>query len=341
MKNIYLLLFALMTSGHMFGQIIINEVLYDPSNTDLEGDANGDGVYDQEQDSFIEFVNTGDGNFNMSGYQIWDDLATGSLQYTIPDNTYIAPGGALVVFGGGTPTGDFGGAVVLTCDDPVDGLNLNNSGEIIAILDAEGNTVLTFDSDALSNNPNESYTRNPDITGEFEQHGDNTPFLFSPGTMIDGTPFNTDFVVESVEVMGEGGVSTIDTQAGTLQMVATVMPDFASNMEVTWSVPDANGVAEIDANGMLTAVGDGVVTVTATSTDGTDISGSTDITVTNQTSGIAENGENIQLSVFPNPATDYINIVTDRSVSRVQIYNVKGQLVKSSLLLPEELTFLR
>ena len=42
----------------------------------------------------------------------------------------------------------------------------------------------------LSNNPNESYTRFPDLTGDFEQHA--TAFagvLFSPGTRIDGSTF--------------------------------------------------------------------------------------------------------------------------------------------------------
>ena len=335
MKNIYALLFALMTSGTMFGQLIINEVLYDPSNEELLGDANGDGVYDQEEDSFIEFVNTAETNFNISGYQIFDTLSVDNLQYTFPEDTYIPPGGALVVFGGGTPTGDFGGAIVLTTGDPEDGMNLNNSGEIIAIVDPEGNTAILFDSDALSNNPNESYTRNPDVTGEFEQHNDNTELLFSPGTMIDGTPFNTAFVVESVDVMGAGGVSVIDVLNGNLQMEATVMPDFASNIEVDWSVTDGNSIAEIDANGLLTALGtaDGVVTVTATSTDGTDISGSTEITISNQTLGLFDQRSDISMTVYPNPATDLVRLDTDRKIDRVEIYNLKGQLISSSLVL--------
>ena len=43
------------------------------------------------------------------------------------------------------------------------------------------------------NNPNESYTRNPDLIGEFEQHSgieSSGGRLFSPGTKLDGTPFN-------------------------------------------------------------------------------------------------------------------------------------------------------
>ena len=59
----------------------------------------------------------------------------------------------------------------------------------MTLKDANGNVILTFDIEPLSNNPNESYTRNPDLTGEFEQHGENTALLFSPGTRIDGSPF--------------------------------------------------------------------------------------------------------------------------------------------------------
>ena len=52
--------------------------------------------------------------------------------------------------------------------------------------------ILTFDIEPLSNNPNESYTRNPDLIGEFEQHSgieSSGGRLFSPGTKLDGIPF--------------------------------------------------------------------------------------------------------------------------------------------------------
>lgn len=167
-------------------RIIINEVLYDPSNSGLDGDANGDGVYGQDDDSFIEFINLSTNPFDLVGYEIWDDTASGTNQYTFPANSVIPAGKVLVVFGGGIPTGSFGGAVVQNAGS---GFNFNNSGEVIGIKDPNGGWVLTFNSDELSNNPNESITRNPDITGSFEQHSANTPLLFSPGTRIDGSSF--------------------------------------------------------------------------------------------------------------------------------------------------------
>ena len=189
MKKILLLfLFLLFIQSYSQAQLIINEVLYDPSNVLLEGDANGDGVYSQTQDEFIEMVNTGSSSIDISGYQIWDDTLVGTLVYTFPSGTTIPSQGAVVVFGGGNPIGLFGGAKVLADTDSL-GLSLNNSGEIIVIKDNTGKTILTFNSDALSNNPNESYTRNPDLTGSFVQHASINTNKFSPGTKVNGNSF--------------------------------------------------------------------------------------------------------------------------------------------------------
>ncbi|MES2389787.1 MAG: lamin tail domain-containing protein [Bacteroidota bacterium] len=174
-------------------QLIINEVLYDPSNTTLQGDANGDGVYDQEQDSFIEFYNTSANALDVSGYKVYDYFITGdsmTLRHTVPTGTIVPGHGVLVIFGGGTPTGTFGGAVVVA-DIGTAGLSMGNSGEKIVVTDASGSNRLTFDSDAQSDNPNESYTLNPDITGAafVQHHIAMAGVLFSPGTKADGTRF--------------------------------------------------------------------------------------------------------------------------------------------------------
>lgn len=50
--------------------------------------------------------------------------------------------------------------------------------------------MLEFDVEPLSNNPNESYTRYPDVTGDFVQHASaEDGVLYSPGTRVDGTSF--------------------------------------------------------------------------------------------------------------------------------------------------------
>jgi hypothetical protein len=164
---------------------LINEVHYDPAG-DIFGDANGDGVRDANGDEFIEFFNSGP-ELDLSGYTISD--AT-ELRHTFPAGTILQPNDVLVLFGGGTPIGSFGGALVQTASEGQ--INMSNAGDLVTLADASGNVVLTFDVEPLSNNPNESYTRNPDLTGEFEQHAGieaANGALFSPGTKLDGTSF--------------------------------------------------------------------------------------------------------------------------------------------------------
>ena len=171
--------------------IVLNEVLYDPSNSGLLGDANGDGLYVQDEDEFIELLNTGSQPLDVSGWKIYDAsaLSSGTPRHVFPAGSVIPSGTALVLFGGGTPTGSFGGAVVQTTTTGA--MNLNNAGDLLTITDAQDSVMITFDVAPYSDNPNESYTRSPDITGEFVQHstvGSGT-LLFSPVTRLDGSSF--------------------------------------------------------------------------------------------------------------------------------------------------------
>ena len=170
-------------------KILINEVLYDPWNSGLNGDANGDGQYVQDEDEFIEFYNYGS-DLDISGWSVHDSEAE---RHIFPQGTVIPTGGVLVLFGGGTPTGTFGGAIVQTANGFENAINMNNGGDFVTVYDVNEISVLTFDIEPLSGNPNESYTRNPDITGEFEQHAgipEANGALFSPGTRVDGSNFN-------------------------------------------------------------------------------------------------------------------------------------------------------
>lgn len=64
----------------------------------------------------------------------------------------------------------------------------------------------------------------------------------------------------------------------TKQITATVLPLTAANKSLNWSSSN-NAVATVNANGVVKAIGDGSCTITATSTDGTNISASVSITV--------------------------------------------------------------
>ena len=71
--------------------------------------------------------------------------------------------------------------------------------------------------------------------------------------------------------------STLTQAVETLQLTAIVKPDNAANKHVTWSSSDTN-VATVDENGLVTAVADGTVTITAVTEEG-NIAATANITV--------------------------------------------------------------
>jgi hypothetical protein len=179
--------------------LIINEVLFDPAGalaTDLEGDANGDGTRDSAQDEFIEFYNNSNAPLDISGYKVYDasGLTNTAPRHIFPAATIIPANSFLVLFGGGTPTGTFGGSLVQVASEGAlpenRELNLNNAGDVITVLNTSDEVVLTYDSSAtgINHGSNESVTRSPDLTGSFVLHTTaNAAFIFSPGLKVDGT----------------------------------------------------------------------------------------------------------------------------------------------------------
>jgi len=92
--------------------------------------------------------------------------------------------------------------------------------------------------------------------------------------------------VTDITVSGDGSATSIDVNNGTLQMNAEVLPVFATNKVVFWDVVDGTGTASIDQNGLLQSTGfscgNGTVWAKATATDGSGVSDSLEITISNQ-----------------------------------------------------------
>jgi uncharacterized protein YjdB len=101
------------------------------------------------------------------------------------------------------------------------------------------------------------------------------------GTLVI-TITNQEVLVASISVTGTGSATTITTFQGTLQMIATVLPENAENKAVVWTVENGTGEATISSTGLLTAVADGTVTVKATSVSTPTVFGSIVITISNQ-----------------------------------------------------------
>lgn len=174
--------------------IVLNEILADPA-----GDANGDGTTDTGDDEFLEFVNTGNSNLDISNWTIEDALNT---THTFDDPTILKPMQAIVVFGGGTPTGDFGGSMTQTAG----GLSLNNGGDDLILKNDSGVEIINYTYGGATD---QSETRSPDLTGDFADHTSadtDDGSAFSPGTRIDGSTFQP-----SVEITGSEGWRILST----------------------------------------------------------------------------------------------------------------------------------
>ena len=175
--------------------LILNEFLADPAaddenTTEIEGDANGDGVRDGSQDEFIELINSGSESMDLSGYEIHD--RTG-LRHTFADGSLLPAGMPYVVFGGGLPV-NIDNPLVDTASTGY--IGLNNGGDLIVVKDNSGVEVIIFEyggATPYNGGADQSLTRDPDITGDFVLHSSTAGGLaFTPGLKNDNVSFDAD-----------------------------------------------------------------------------------------------------------------------------------------------------
>jgi len=155
--------------------IVINEVLADPPS--VGGDANSDGAVSTTRDEFIELLNVGSADVSLAGWSLSDEA---QIRHLFAPQALIPGGGFFVVFGGGTPQG-FSHVAVASSG----GLSLNNSGDQVALRDAQAVLIDSFVYGAEGGR-DASLTRSPDATGDFIRHSEVSPLAFSPGRTIDG-----------------------------------------------------------------------------------------------------------------------------------------------------------
>ncbi len=166
--------------------LVINEIHADPDA--IHGDANGDGVLDVIEDEFIEIINITGSTVDLSGWQLSDSYR---VRHTLEQGSQIPNGCAILVFGGGSPSGSFGGSLVQIASSGT--LALNNSGDTLTLYDLSNQAVISYTYGTEAGD-NQSLTRDPDINGPdpLVKHSTATGSdgaLYSPGTRIDGTTF--------------------------------------------------------------------------------------------------------------------------------------------------------
>ena len=181
--------------------LVVNEV-----HATGRGDANGDGTNTNfGLDEFVEIVNISAAVVDLSGWTLRDAAGladAGQIRHTFPASSFLNPGCAVVIFGGGNPaagrTAAFGNAWVVKANgNAVNGLSLNDTGDVVSLQNATGEEQagVTYGTILAADNT-KSLSRNPDLTGPnvLVPHT-NVPgagaALYSPGTKVDGTKFCT------------------------------------------------------------------------------------------------------------------------------------------------------
>jgi len=143
---------------------------------------------------------------------------------------------------------------------------------------------------------------------------------------------NQPIPVQSVLISTQGSVpAIINTTAGTLQLIAAVLP-YTANQNVTWSITQQTGQATISSNGLVSAVLNGTVWAKATSVFDNTKSDSLQITITNQETGINNENSNYKLLLYPNPILNsevFVEFSKEINYLEVTIFDTMGRLVKT------------
>ena len=176
----FAILGAVLASSHEASAwVVIDEFLADPP-AGLAGDANRDGIRSASDDEFVELLNTGGEEVDLSLWSLWDAQA---LRHQFQPGIQLPSLQRLVIFGGGNPTEI--PSFTLTASSGT--LSLNNLGDEILLKNSSKEVIdHVFYSDEA--NLDQSLNRFPDGAGPFRLHRlASSPGLpFSPGTDPDG-----------------------------------------------------------------------------------------------------------------------------------------------------------
>lgn len=126
--------------------------------------------------------------------------------------------------------------------------------------------------------------------------------------------------------------ASIDVLEGTTEIAYTVLPANATDPTCTIAITAGGTLAYIvPGSSTLAALGgaDGTVTVTATANDGSGVTGSVDVVLSNQTpSGIIDISQSIY-TVYPNPANNLVTINNALTIEKVNLVSLTGSIIQS------------
>ncbi len=118
----------------------------------------------------------------------------------------------------------------------------------------------------------------------------------------------------------------------THQLLSIVMPQDATNQEVTWSTSSA-AIATVDDKGLITAIAEGNAIITATTADGSKTA-EAKVTISIEKQSVLGLTESNGFKLWPNPAirTFHLDVDNDLIDAYFQIFNTAGKAMLSGKL---------
>ena len=112
----------------------------------------------------------------------------------------------------------------------------------------------------------------------------------------------------------------------TVELTATVLPDNTTNKVVTWTSSD-NEVATVDENGNVTAVSIGSATISATTTDGSNLTATCEVTVEQKM---------VKLTMQNSYYNNVIFFLLPGTEQKIQIVNIDPMFVLNTVMFNDE-----
>ena len=207
------LILTVLAAG-LSAQVTITEYCNDPYGAGVGIDPNLDGAAatsgSQSDDEFIEIVNFGASVVDIGSWMIADGFGP---RHTFSGGTLLAPGAAIVVFGGGS-VGNFNSMGLAGVTADTGALGLNNSGDTITLTDSGGVVVdtHTYTSGGPGDGDGESVTRVPEGPGgTFTLHTLASGINHSAGFLNDGLTAYGAATFASVSYPGSGEDIVLET----------------------------------------------------------------------------------------------------------------------------------
>jgi hypothetical protein len=133
-------------------------------------------------------------------------------------------------------------------------------------------------------------------------------------------------LVSDIRIYSAGGVNELDV-GSSLQFTASVLPAYASDPSLSWSVINGTGTATICECAILSALTPGTVDVVASAQDASGISSTFAVTIVGPNT-LFNDTDGSGIVVYPNPSMGkfYLN-VGELTVDRLEVISAEGSVV--------------